>query len=235
MKINENVGRQTSSFHIQTNNRNPLQRGQTIGFNKLNRDKVSISPKGNANSQIQDLIKQKQSITEQKDKLVISTLEQGGTLSSISEQLEVYDQQIKMLDEQVGEIMKKDVENKSEKKADIGIYKPPTEEDIQNEKLNTISKLSNELEQGKIVLAVKSKVDREARTLESEIKLDKMYAGSSDSAIKNIQKKEELLGGLRIESGELVEQFGVKMKDIEESAQENNNKIEAKNEVDEEV
>lgn len=65
------------------------------------KDRVTISPQGRRHSFLESLIKQKANITEQKNSLIHSTLEKGGSLETIKSQLENYDDQMKNLEEQI--------------------------------------------------------------------------------------------------------------------------------------
>ncbi|HWR22545.1 MAG TPA: hypothetical protein VN366_03630 [Feifaniaceae bacterium] len=179
------------------------------------RDIVTISLQGRAKSLLQNLMKQKTDITEQKNALVSKTLEEGGTLDSIEPQLEAYEELVKMIDQQIAETMAKEIEKQAEKRKPKGDHKPKTEEETQNARLANISSLSGDLQQAKIASSVKTKVDGESRILKSEIEFDKAYAALSKGALKaKVENKVDELADMEQKSLRLASQIADKLADI---------------------
>lgn len=185
------------------------------------RDTVAFGAKGRMNRLLENLMKQKASIEEQRKSLIGATLEKGGSLDSIKSQLEAYEQQMKNVDEQIAEMMAKEVEKQAEKMRPPDDEGPKTEEEIQNERLANITELSTELSQAKTVSSVKTRVDGQARVLKAEIELDKMHAGSSAGAKEFIAKKEAKLVGVERQSRKLASQIAKKLNDTTEKIAEN--------------
>lgn len=214
MKINLNIGQQNNFL-----NNNPIKqifsrKAQNLedSVKNENRDVVSISPKGKAMSLLENLMKQKMEITDQKNSLIGSTLEKGDSLDSIKSQLELYENQLKSIDEQMANVMKEDVEKQTEKIKEKNDNKEKTEKEVENERLKAVSNLSTDLKKTKTLASIKSKVDGEARVLKSEIELDKNRT-SSGAAIASgaiSTKKEELLKQLEEKSINLEKYIGEK-------------------------
>lgn len=203
------------------------------GSRNLPVDSVSISPQGKENSMLDNLMKQKLRITEQKDKLISSTLENGGTMDSIKTQLETYEEQLEGIDEQIAEMTAKEMEKQAESAKPKESNKPKTEEEVQNGRLADITSLSTDLVQADVMSSVQTRADGNARVLKSEIELDKMRAGSSEGAIEMIAKKEAVLSGLERKSMKLTSQIANKIADTVDKVSENSKPQETVTEADE--
>lgn len=178
------------------------------------RDSVSISPQGKKNSLLENLMSQKTRITEQKNSLISSTLEKGGTLDTIKSQLENYDEQMKSVNEQIAGIMAEEMEKQAEELKKPEDSKPKTEEQIQNERLAGLTRLSVQLDQTQKIGSVKARLDGDARVLKSEIELDKHSAGASPAARERIANKEETLAAMQQRSSDLIADISEKSTDI---------------------
>lgn len=190
---------------------------------RLNRDSVSISPQGRAASLIENLTKQKMAITERKNQFLAGALEEGQSMEAIQSQLDLYDEQIKNIDKQIAEITTKQMQEDAEKKQPkVKDTKPKTKEDIQNEKLSNITKLSTSLDKIDTIDSVKSKIDGDIGVLESEIKLDKMRANGMPGAMELIEKKEDLLADMKAQSLDLVSDIGEELSEASKVIDENN-------------
>lgn len=212
-----NIYRANRSIAIRNGNSGSLQSRKAEG-----RDIVIISPQGRNKSLLESLMKQKMNVTEQKKSLISKTFEQGGTLDSIKYQLETYDEQLKNIDRQITELMAKEMEKQAEKMEPKNDNKPKTEEEIQNERLASISSLSDDLQQAKTVSSVKARVDSDSRILKSEIKLDKAYADLSEGALKaKVAHKEAKLADMEQQSLRLTSKIADKLADISEEATNN--------------
>lgn len=219
MNVNLNIGQtanpNATRFNQNTTSKNanntPL-RASKIG----RRDILSISPQGKKNSLIENLMKQKTQITDQKNSLISSTLKNGGTLDSIKSQLETYDEQMKSVDQQIAELMAKEMQKQTENVKEKEDSEPKTKEEIQNKRLADITNLSSDLQQTQTVSSVQSKVEGDARVLKSEIELDKQRAGSSPGAKAIIEKKEASLAVMEQKALDLTSDIGAKLADVTE-------------------
>lgn len=142
-----------------------------------NRDQVTLSPQGKAMSAIENLMKQKDAITERKNALIGKTLENDGDMEAIQPQLDMYNEQLETLDKQISQITaqqleqaaKKDEEKKSEK-ADEN----KTEEQIETENLSNLANVTKSIKDAELVSSVKNKVDGEVRVKKAEIKMGEL-------------------------------------------------------------
>ncbi|MEG2349436.1 MAG: hypothetical protein RSB57_02855 [Hungatella sp.] len=193
-------------------------RGSELLSKADRRDRAIISPQGQKNNLLEQLMKQKTNITDRKNALISSTLENGGTLDTIKSQLKSYDEQMKSVDEQIAELMTKEMEKQAEELKKQADSTPKTEEEIQNERLANITSLSSDLEQAKVIRSVQTGIDGDARVLKSEIALDKSRSGSSPAAAEFITKKEALLADMQHRSLDLASQISEKLSDVIEKA-----------------
>lgn len=202
MRTNMNIGMQKSFLHIRhvnpglNQNKVAMEGGKQQGL----KDILSISSRGKASSFIESLMKQKQNITEMKDKLVGKTLEKGGDMDSIKVQLEYFEEQLKNIDEQIAQTIAEQSKKQAEAQKEIIYKKPNTESEIQTERLNFVVDLSTKLIQTQALSSVKTRIDGESRVLEMEIKLDESRGGASTS-------KKERLGHLKQQSANIATQM----------------------------
>ena len=182
------------------------------------RDRITVTPQGKVNGLMESFIKQKMTITEQKNALISSTLEKGGTMESIKSQLENYDEQLKNIDQQMADMMVKEMEKQGDnvQKPDDG--EPKTEEQLQNERLANMSGLATDIQYIKTIDTIKSKMNGDAGVLQSEIELDKDRLGSSAGAKKLIAKKEEKLSDMAQKSSKLMAEIADRLSDTVEKA-----------------
>lgn len=197
MNISLNSIRQSHLLHIQRINQGLAKQG---GFEKSaraeRRDIVSISPQGRASNLLEKLIKQKLSITDQKNSLIGSTLEKGGSLDTIKSQMEAYEEQLKAIDSQITDLMAKQAERQGTKPKRSDLFK--TEEEQQNAALEKLAfGISTDFKQAKTIHSVKSRLDGDARVLRSEIATDKSRSGSTaykEAQLAEMEKKSLRLG-----------------------------------------
>ena len=187
---------------------------QSKSSDEERRDTFTLSSKGGAMNMINNLMKQKMEITDRKNSLIASTLEKGSSMETIKSQLEAYDEQLENIDVQITQAMAKELEKKEETENDDT---PKTREELENERLNDIVTLSGDVGNIDMLDSVNTKVDRRITTLESEISLDNGRMGAADF------KKEEL-SQLKKKSAELASDIGLRMADIAEEIDENNEK-----------
>lgn len=194
MRVNINNGMQSNFLAIRHNNQ---------GFNKNNfviknseqqeqKDTVSISPLGKANSLIESLIKHKQNITENKNELIGKTLEKGEDMDSIKSQLECFEEQLRNIDVQIAQITSEQLVQQAESQKEIAYKKPKAEEEAKNERLNSIVNLASNISQVQAVSSLKNKVDGESSVLKMEAKLDGSrgrVAATKKERIVDLQKQ----------------------------------------------
>ena len=89
----------------QVNKRSAQMRTKVSGIpqnaKSEDRDSVDISPLEKTISLIENLTKRKQEIKETKNELIKTTFKRCGKLSDIQEKLDMYDEQIKVIEEQI--------------------------------------------------------------------------------------------------------------------------------------
>lgn len=136
-----------------------------------NRDTVTLSPQGQKQSMVQQLMSQKDLIQECKNNLMEKGVEQGYLDEA---KLKEYDEQLKAIDEQIAQAMTQEPETDKTtgQKAD-----GTSDQD-------DITKVSMNLEQSQTVLSVQNRLDGQIRVLEDEIKSDGSRA--SDGKIERL-------------------------------------------------
>lgn len=228
MKLNFNPGTQNQIFHAYRINQSAAAKtGKAAGVQaqESRMDLAFISPQGRKGSLIETLMKQKMSITDQKNSLISSAKKDGRSMDSIKSQVEAYEKQLKEIDQQMTEAMAKEMEKQAgkSKKDD----EPKTEQEIENERLANVMDLSQGLQKAEVTDSVKNRVDGEARVLKSEIELDQMYNPSADVA-----DKEAKLAELEKKSAELLSDVGEIVAETAEKAEEQNEAAASKVEED---
>lgn len=208
-----------SIFHANRAGQSQYSRG-VFGFSPFQQNSASISPQGKASGIVDALTKQKQAIEDRKSSLMASAQEDGLSMDSIQARLDSYDEQIKKIDEQITEATVQQMTAAAEAQKNVikkNDNEPKTEQEIQNEKMNSLMELSSGLDRVSITDSVKTKVDGASAVLESEIALDK-GRGSTAS-------KEAELAELRQRSMNLTVQIGQQITDLSKQMQENNKPV----------
>ena len=207
---------QTSQFfknaHISSNEK---QNG-AAKQKQIKQDKVSISGKGKADNMIKGLQKQKQALMQRKSEVRAKALEEGKSAQEVNTLIETYDMQIKNIDAQIAKIQTEEAE-KTAKPKEYNKNTPKTKEQAEKQKLASLTELSVNAEQADTLYSVKNSVDKEARTLSSEIAMDKSYNIGQDF----IDKKEERLSQLEQKSQQLMEDVGEKLVEVQQIANDN--------------
>lgn len=216
MRININIGNQNNVLNISgikkgLNKNNLMHKG----VQQEQKDSVSISPLGKANSIIESLMKQKKNVTESKNKLISRTLEKGGSIESIKSQLDDFDKQLTDIDTQIAQIMAEFKKQQNDKQEDKVSKEPKTEDEIQAERFNSIISQSSSLNLTQVASSVKIGIDGEVKVLESENKLDQSRGGASAS-------KKEHLADLQKQSANLAAKIRDGLADINEEIADNN-------------
>lgn len=209
------IGTQNTLFHVTSINQNlaknnPLKAQE----NQQNRDNVRLSPMGKKQSRLQMLTKQKQDLIDRKNELIQSTTENGGTTADIKSQLDMFEEEMKSIDEQIAQAQTEDGTKKA-KNETSGIYeKPKTEEEAANEKLNQITELSVSFDTAQTVSNVKSKMDGEARVLKAEVKTG---FGDIEGKLDRIAEIDAKSAQLMSDIGENLQEVNSKVTEIKEA------------------
>lgn len=231
MRINSNQNVNTAFLGIrQSQNAKQIKGQNSTGVNLPgNRDTVTISLfRQTGNSQIKNLMSQKQSLLDRKNEIISAACEDGKSRESIQSLLDSYEEQIKTLDQQIAQEMSRQNEKQMEKmQANKRNSTPKTKQEIENERLSNLINLSSGLSQARTVQSVQTRVDGEANVLESEIELDKSRAGDSEGAKELIAKKEAKLADLRQQSNELTAKVMEKATEVTTKTEEISERVEA--------
>ena len=177
---------------------------------------MSISGKGKADNMIKGLQKQKQALMQRKSEVRAKALEEGKSAQEVNTLIETYDMQIKNIDAQIAKIQTEEAE-KTTKPKEYDKNTPKTKEQAEKQKLASLTELSVNAEQADTMYSVKNSVDREARTLSSEIAMNKSYNIGQDF----IDKKEENLSQLEQKSQQLMEDVSEKLIEVQKIAEDN--------------
>lgn len=234
MKLNFNPIVQNQIFNVYRINQSAVQKNGKVGdasAEKGRKDMAFISPQGKRESLIETLMKQKMNIMEQKDDLISSAKKEGKSMESIKSQLEVYEKQLKDIEDQISKAMTKEMEKQAEKKKKD---EPKTEQEIENERLANVMDLSLGLQKAEMVSSVKARVDEEAHVLKSEIELDKLHDPSEETSKEMITEKEGQLADLEQKSNELLSDIGEIIGETVEKAEKQNEDVISKEKEDKE-
>ena len=207
---------QTSQIFKSAHISNAEKQNGTTKQKQIKQDRVSISGKGKADNMIKGLQKQKQALMQRKSEVRAKALEEGKSVQEVNTLIESYDMQIKNIDTQIAKIQTEQAE-KTTKPKEYNKNTLKTKEQVEKQKLASLTELSVNAEQADTMYSVKNSVDREARTLSSEIAMDKSYNIGQDF----IDKKEERLSQLEQKSQQLMEDVGEKLVEVQQIANDN--------------
>lgn len=210
MRIQANTGMSQNGIHMERFNQK-LASGQEHQNNDKvgeRRDKVSLGRQSKGNSFLQSMMEQKQSIMDQKNRLIGRTLEKGGSMESIKSELDMYEEQMKNLDQQIAETMTKETEKQTDKMEDGKKDQPKTKEEAQQEQMINLSKQAAGVEQMEIMDSAQSKMEGEVRVMKAEI-----ATGNGP-----IECKLEKISELEARSHDLTEKIGDVIQDVEDTA-----------------
>ncbi len=157
-------------------------------------DTLSISPQGQAMSNVNNLMKQKLELTESKNELISNALENGEDMSLIEDKIKSYDEKIANIDAQIASSMTKDMETTFEKQkkaaeeaaAEAEKNIPKTEEEVNQQKLNNMFSFASDLDQIELSQSIKSNAENQANILETQAKY------SSSGSEEKLQEAAEL-------------------------------------------
>ncbi|WP_143100975.1 hypothetical protein [Paenibacillus sp. 1_12] len=192
------------------------------------------------NAMIEALIKQKENLLENKNKLVEKTLKDGGQLDTIKDQIKEIDQQLRSLDQQISQqqiddqqkALGLDEESKKHAKAVAAETKTDTEE--QADQLHNIASLAGNLDQIQKLSAQKNYMQSETRILKNEIKADEARSLSNLPATGKREKVSNLNKGIAdIEKriSEMTQSTTEKLKEVSKPSDDNTAKEAAANDL----
>lgn len=200
----------SGDLHIQSINRSAALKNRVLNGKKEENthiDTVTISSTGKKQSMIEQLLKQKELLQEQKQSLLNSAAESKA--SGLDAKLKDYEQQMKDIDQQINELQTDDMTGKKEDdKADTVYKEPKTKEDIQKEQLGNLNALSNGTNQAKVIASVKNRIDGNISVLSSEIHYG---LGNTSSKIEKIMALERQSKKL---PSEIADKLGESMESI---------------------
>lgn len=222
MKISLNHNKAVSSQWFAVKSKEP-----EMNNHHINKKKDSIQISGQArqlfsgmkagNSIIDSLMKQREQLMEMKSNVRERAMEAGKDMSSIEDELKTFDQQIADLEAQMAEIQQKEREKALGKKAN--------EEQQMTPKADEEALLTHavSLDQTEMMGRVSSSLEREKRTLESQIKQD-IRRGV------NTERKESKVSAMEERLQQTSEQLNDKLQSMQEQkAQEDEEPVVEKN------
>ena len=171
---------------ISTRNKNSQMSKSIMG------DKITISSQGlnmskkflgqnKVNNAIENLMKQKENLTERKSDMVTNMLEKNMDVSYINEMTKDIEEQLKDIDKQIAKLQfeeqqknmgidKEKEEEKKDKKIDK--YSNNTDSNMSDENMKYLISASSELQDIKVMSSLKDKAKGNIRVLEKEIEID---------------------------------------------------------------
>lgn len=196
------IGGQNAGLRISAVNRSIAHKNEAMtGKKQEERIAAIISPAGRKQSMIEQLMKQKQELTDRMNSLSASASESG---VNIQDQMEEYRKQLDSLDEQILKLQTQQ-EDEKENGGDTGIYeKPMTKEELESKKMNGIMNLAVSSAQAEVLSSVKGKVDGRTNVLKSEIK----------TGYGNTEAKLAEVAELEGKSADIASQMGQRMADM---------------------
>lgn len=208
MKISLNHNKAVSSQWFAVKSKEPETNNHHI-----NKKKDSIQISGQArqlfsgmkagNSIIDSLMKQREQLMEMKSNVRERAMEAGKDMSSIEDELKTFDQQIAELEAQMAEIQQKEREKALGKKANEEQQMTPKAEE------EALLTQAVSLDQAEMMGRVSSSLEREKRTLESQIKQD-IRRGV------NTERKESKVSAMEERLQQTSEQLNEKLQSMQE-------------------
>lgn len=199
----QGIGSQGAGLNIASINQSAARRKEELfgTENKQNQIQAIISPAGKKQSMIQQLMKQRQELTERMNAL--SDEGQNGGVD-VKEQMKTYQKQLEALDEQLMELQTEREEEKEQEETS-GIYGKPkvTEEEAKAQEQKNLIDLAIGSDQAETIASVKSRVEGRINVLESEIK----------SGNGNIEVKIEEVSELKTKASDLDGQIAEKLQE----------------------
>lgn len=228
------IGLSNASYNSNTrlsknflNNKGKLKQHDVEDKNNTARNNLGIALGGkkNKNSILENLMKQKEKLTESKTNLIEKSLEKGNDPISIKEKLEVIDKQIEEIDKRINNIKLEEqrkalgTEDKSKKREDS---KQKANSDFNKDEqkdssMDGILDISVNFSKAKTLSSQKNTMISDSNILETEIKLDR---GRSITPFDPVRKKEQL-SKMKDKIEDISEKFGEYLKDANTKSSKN--------------
>jgi len=213
-RLNVAVSHQTNDKTINSNSKTSGS-GDHLSISKS--AKAAFQNLSKMSGMVDSLLKQKQSIIDSKNSLIERTTKNSHNLDSIQDQLKEFDKQLQTIDQQIAKYTFEEQQKNLEKaqKEDLS-DEPKTEQEIQNERLNTIVAISQNVSQMEVVSSPHSKMHGEARVLTKEIESDEAHSTHSATAKREqLSKIEDRISEMNETLGDTIKDTGDKIKDQE--------------------
>lgn len=165
--------------------------------NNKSHDRISISPQSKMMNIIENLSKQKENIIESRNKLVTTTIENGGDIKNIKDQLKLYAKQLQDIDKQIADIKAQQTKsvfdkNKKEDKTTHKIdNEHKTDAELEIEELSTIANISDNVKYSKKVSSIKDNAEGEIRVKKTELNLEQLRIDDLES--KHLLSKKQIV------------------------------------------
>jgi hypothetical protein len=195
-----------------------------IGARQSSLGSNSLQKKTKTDSLLDNLMKQKQKITESKNSLIQKTAEDGRSLQSIKPQLDGYEDQLKDIDKKIAEISfekQKKALDADKDGASSPFGQPRTEQQAQSQQFSDIASMSGDMQKVKVMASAETKMHGQAGVLGQEIKTDEARAQSGQKAIAKrgrLAKIEDGLTAVSRKKGEALKDLGSKSNELSQSA-----------------
>ncbi|AFS77140.1 hypothetical protein Curi_c00590 [Gottschalkia acidurici 9a] len=223
MSINLNLNqynfsmRNTSSINSSPINRSISTKDMNSQMGKnIMGDKITISSQGlnmskkflgqnKVNNVIENLMKQKENLTERKSDMVTNMLEKDMDISYINEMTKGIEEQLKDIDKQIAKLQFEeqqknigiDKENEEEKKdKKIHNYSNNTDNDISDQNMSYLISASSDLQDLKVMSSLKDKAKGSISVLEKEIELDESRSLDGKATKYKYEEYDKLKDGL---------------------------------------
>lgn len=183
---------------------------------------MALSGKINKNSILENLMKQKEKLTESKTNLIEKSLEKGNDPLSTKEKLETIDKQIEEIDKQINNLKLEEqrkalgTEDKDKKSKDSK-QKPNSDSNTDGQKdssMDSILDISGNLTKAKALSSQRNKMEGSSNVLDNEIKTDEKRG------INPVRKKEQL-SKIKDKIEDITEKLGKHLKDVNNESSKN--------------
>ncbi|MCB2308125.1 hypothetical protein LGL08_08070 [Clostridium estertheticum] len=202
---------------------------KTEKSNNIKKNRNSSLGGTNKNKILDQLMKQKQNLTDSKNDLVDRALKSGESISSIKDKLENIDSQIKKIDAQISKIQmedqrklldndEKNKETKKTKEKSKTHSSNNTKTDVVCDQMDSLLNLSGNLAKIQVLSSEKKSMTGETKVLESEIKLDIGRGLNPIAKKKQVAKLADQMDNIAENIGNNLNTINNGLKDIREKS-----------------
>lgn len=183
---------------------------------------MALSGKINKNSILENLMKQKEKLTESKTNLIEKSLEKGNDPLSTKEKLETIDKQIEEIDKQINNLKLEEqrkalgTEDKDKKSKDSKqkLNSDSNTDGQKDSSMDSILDISGNLTKAKALSSQRNKMEGSSNVLDNEIKTDEKRG------INPVRKKEQL-SKIKDKIEDITEKLGKHLKDVNNESSKN--------------